>query len=666
MKIAIPILAFVNILLACPTTFAQVVADDSLNTIVTGVGSYLITGGTTTGANQNLFHSFEDFSLAPGDNAVFDLTASPQVENVFSRVTGNNPSDINGTLALSGANANLYLLNPAGIILGPTAQLNLPASFIATTADSLIFENDFIFSASDPQTPPLLTVNAPIGLQMGANSGAISVNGVGHTLAKIDTTGQPSEFAPHVQLGPTTGLQVAPGQTLALVGNGVTLNDGVVTAPSGNLEIGGVAPGEQVDISNTATGIALNYDSVATFQDVSLQQHSLANVSGVAVQTNLLSPVHTFTGESGQLQLAGRQVSLTETSLLLGQNGFAATQPGGSIHVSASEQLLISGSDSSSLVSSGIVGENLGLTTNGDLQLTAQDLTMEGGGLITNATYSAADGGQIDANVSNQLTILGFNTQSPLISSSITSGSVAAGTAGDVNISAHDVSLLEGGSITSINVDIGAGGDVTIEADTINLSGRVSSTQVPSTISSSNFGSGNAGSLTIDTRLLDMQNTSTISATSAGDGVAGNITINATERIALSSPVTELENTSISSAVIIPSLLERQLFNLDPVSDGDAGTVTITTPILEMNGPSTISVQNLGTGDAGVASIQANQVILRDNATIKGRTLAGEIGNISLDVSDFLLLRNGSSITTESPGVGNGEILQFRPQHSLL
>ncbi|MBT9313485.1 two-partner secretion domain-containing protein [Leptothoe kymatousa] len=655
MKIAILILACVKVLLACPATFAQVVADDSVNTVVTGGGTYLITGGTTTGTAPSLFHSFETFSLSTGDTAVFDLTTSPQVENVFSRVTGGNPSEINGTLTLSGANANLYLLNPAGIVFGPTAQLLLPASFVATTADGLMFENDFVFSASDPQTLPLLTVNTPIGLQMGANAGAVSVNGVGHTLAKLDATGQPFEGAPHVQLGPTTGLQVAPGQTLALVGNGVTLTGGVVTAPSGNLEIGAVAPGEQVAIATTPTGIDLNYDSVNTFQDVSLQQQSLANVSGVAVQINPFLPIHTFTSHQGQLQVAGRQVSLTETSLLLGQNGVAATQPGGPIQVNASEQLLISGSDGSSLVSSGIVGENLGLTLNGDVQLTASDLAVENGGLVTNTTYSTADGGQIDVQVDNQLTIAGFNSQAPRVSSTITSAAFAAGSGGDVNISARDFSLLAGGSATSLNFATGTGGDVTIGADTVLLSGRVSSTQVPSTISSSNFGLGNAGNLTIDTRLLNMQDTSAIGATSSGDGAAGNITINATERIDLSAPITGLPvTTSISSSTIVPNLSEQQLLNLSAVPNGDAGSVIITTPVLEMTGPSSISAQNLGTGDAGVVSIQADRMLLQDNAVIKGRTVAGEIGNITLTVADFLLLRNGSNITTESPGIGNG------------
>lgn len=111
-------------------------APDGTNTMVTPAGNtYTITGGTQAGTN--LFHSFQQFGLTSGEAANF--IANPAVQNVLGRVTGGNPSTINGLIQLTGSNANLYLMNPAGIVFGANASLNVPASFTATTATAIGF-----------------------------------------------------------------------------------------------------------------------------------------------------------------------------------------------------------------------------------------------------------------------------------------------------------------------------------------------------------------------------------------------------------------------------------------------------------------------------------------------------------------------------------------------
>ena len=158
-------------------TSAQIVPDNSLgneNSVVTpnvnirGINSDRIDGGAVRGSN--LFHSFQEFNIREGRGAYF--SNPDNIVNILTRVTGGNISQILGTLGVLG-NANLFLINPNGIVFGPNARLDVGGSFFATTADGILFENGFEFAASNPEAPPLLTINMPLGLNIRENPGAI-------------------------------------------------------------------------------------------------------------------------------------------------------------------------------------------------------------------------------------------------------------------------------------------------------------------------------------------------------------------------------------------------------------------------------------------------------------------------------------------------------------
>ncbi|MEM9806793.1 MAG: CHAT domain-containing protein [Cyanobacteria bacterium P01_D01_bin.56] len=123
------------------TTQAQTVitpTNDGTGTLVNQTGPNVnIEAGSRTGSN--LFHSFSTFQLTPGTTANF-LT-NPSTERIFARITSSNGTFIDGRLRIIGAPANLYLLNPNGIIFGPNATLALPADLTATTADRINFDN---------------------------------------------------------------------------------------------------------------------------------------------------------------------------------------------------------------------------------------------------------------------------------------------------------------------------------------------------------------------------------------------------------------------------------------------------------------------------------------------------------------------------------------------
>ncbi|MEG4205884.1 filamentous hemagglutinin N-terminal domain-containing protein, partial [Microcoleus sp. Pol7_A1] len=200
-------------------TFAQaqpiVPAADGTGTAVTRSGNrYDINGGSLSGDGANLFHSFGQFGLNEGQIANF-LTNSA-IQNILARIAGGDASLINGLITVTGGNSNLFLINPAGIVFGPNASLNVPAAFTATTATGVGFGSNW-FNAAGPNSFSAL-VGTPNGFYFGAGVPGSIVN--------------------------AGNLAVTPGQNLALLG-GTVVSTGQLSAPGGQITVAAV-PGSQV------------------------------------------------------------------------------------------------------------------------------------------------------------------------------------------------------------------------------------------------------------------------------------------------------------------------------------------------------------------------------------------------------------------------------------
>jgi filamentous hemagglutinin family protein len=124
---------------------ADIVTDGTVGPAQTLTGpAFVIPEDLGSRAGENLFHSFHTFDINAGEQVTF--TGSSSIANVISRVTGGQQSSINGLLRSTVGQADFYLINPAGIVMGANAQIDVPASFYVSTADQLNFPDGSVVS----------------------------------------------------------------------------------------------------------------------------------------------------------------------------------------------------------------------------------------------------------------------------------------------------------------------------------------------------------------------------------------------------------------------------------------------------------------------------------------------------------------------------------------
>jgi filamentous hemagglutinin family protein len=626
------LLGLIGVILTAPVA-AQIVPDGSVGTTVTpdvmvnGVMSEVIDGGTVKGAN--LFHSFSEFNIQTGRGAYF--TNPEGITNIFSRITGANPSNINGILGVLG-NANLFLLNPNGIIFGPNARLDLNGSFLASTASSINFADGVEFSATNPKSSPLLTVSVPVGLQMGQNSAPLTVQGTGHRM-----TG--GIWTPLDRNNNPIGLQVGVGHTLALMGNGVNSSGGVVTTNGGgHLEVGSVSAGS-IGLNPTGQGWVGDYSAVSQFNDIHLARQSLLDASG----------------SNSSIQIQGQNISLSEGSAAIIQN--LGTQTSGGMTVRATGNLKLTGNTSDGQSGSLLQLENLGAGQTGDLTLSAAQLFVQNGARIVAQTFTQAPGSNLRVDVAGDIDINGVASSNPRIFSIILSMTLNSGNGGNMTVSANNLRLLNGGSLASSAIQgSGQAGMVRVTAaDSIEIAGNNPITLAPSTINSATLDSGNANNVFINTSRLVVRDGASIGSNTVSKGSASSVTINASQSVEVTGRAAgSSEPSRIVSTAEIVDPATQAAYGLPPIPSGNAGSLTINTPSLRVTDGAIVSVKNDGPGQAGDIQINASSMVLDTQGRITASTASGNGGDIRLNLQDNLQMRHNSLISATAAGAGNG------------
>lgn len=652
MKQSIYLLCIVNWITFCGlattnSTQAQIVPDTTLpsnSSVVTQSKVSTITEGTLFG--NNLFHSFEQFSVPTGFTAYFNNVSG--IQNIISRVTGSSISNIDGLIRTNNT-ANLFLLNPNGIIFGPNASLNIGGSMIATTASAIKFADGTQFNAKDSQTTPLLTVSVPIGLQFGANNGGnILVRG--------------SELA------------VQPSKTLALVGGDISIEGGVLatlggtnlSAPGGSIELGSVGENSEVKVTPTSLGWILGYEGVQNFKDIQLSQIAFVSSSGVG---------------GGNIQLSGKRVTLTNGSQIeaVNQGGVSS----GLFSVNASESVELRGTG---ITVDGEYGSALNAGTQSaesaaNLKISTGKLIVKDGAYILNSTYADGAGGTLTVTASDSVEL----TKSPTTNISTglfsTVAKEARGNSGDLTVKTKQLIVRGGAVVTTETSGQGQAGTLTVIAsDLVDLSGI---SPLDNKIVSGLFttteekATGAGGNLTLATRRLIVRDGAQIATATRGQGRAGQLMVNASESVELSgiapgsggSPsglLTDVQGGATGMGGDL-TLDTRRLIVQDgarvstaTLGRGSGGTLTIgASESVEVIGfdvgrsRSILTAQSRSAGNAGDLIIKTGQLIVADGAEVSASTTrAGDAGNVMINTGK-LVVRNGAQVTVGSQGTGS-------------
>jgi filamentous hemagglutinin family protein len=590
-----------------------------------------IEGGAIRGAN--LFHSFAEFNIGAGREVYF---ANPTgIENILTRVTGSTRSELLGTLGVAG-NANLFLINPNGIVFGSNARLDVRGSFLASTASSFQFADGTEFSAANPQAPPLLRINVPMGLQFGTGAGAIATN---------------------VNLNPNpVSLNVDSGKTLALLGGDLRLEGGsILQAPEGRIELGSVGDNSFVSFTPTPGGFVLGYEGVQNFGDIQVLGRERA------------ATVSTAGSSGGNIQVQSRKLTLDGIAVIEADTQGAGA--GGTVTIRASETIDLNGISPNSDASNRISTVTSGTGNAGNVRIETGRLTIRNGAAVgTTTTQSAGNAGDISINATQSVEMSG--------NSGIVAGSNGGtGDAGNVTIDTGQL-ILGDGIIATFSSGAGKAGNVTINAtQSVELNGAYRG------IAAGSSETGDAGNVTINTGRLMVSNGARVGAFTNRDGNAGNIIVNAGESVELIG--TSTDGGSQSSLVVVSSgagnagnvrintgrLIVRDGAGVfaGTFSNGNAGNITIDAPeSVELIGTST-NRQNISfllagstsVGNAGNVTIQTGRLIARDGGLISASTIGnGDAGNITIDAAESVELINTSLVAVTT--LGNGDAGNIR------
>ena len=684
-----------------PTTGAG-----SLGTTVTSTGHTLqITGGTRPDNGTNLFHSFDQFNVGRPDTAQFlNTTPSLHTFNILGRVTGGTPSSIFGTIdTMSYPGVNLFLMNPAGIVFGPNATLNVGGSVAFTTADYLRLakaegSHAGIFHAETTSTS--LLTSAPVAAFgfLGSNPAAIAVQG--------------------------SVLEMQPGQSISLVGgnqgftstdpgtgstasvpNGVTVTDGTLVAENGQVHIVSVASSGEILAGTLDQTPNIKGQSFGALGTIQISQQSAINTSGegggtilirggrlivddstISANTKTVGPnTGPYVGPFGAgIDIHVAQDAIIDNGAIIETNavGPVAHDHGfGGVRITANHIEISGGpktfaaleADPETIPFAGIrsnVEPGSTAARSGDISLHAASILIKDIGQIETQTASAGNAGHITLKTSGNIDLnLGLATSESKGSS---------GHAGNITFSSSqgNVNLTNFASVTSQTIhSSGNAGNIKIDAP----QGDILLTD-SSTVFNSNAarGTGTLGDIQITAHNLDLRSESAIGGDNLNTQVAGNIVITLDGRLTLAGGSfinTGALGPAAAADLIIrtPDILitgENSSLFTGTISSGDGGRLRLFTDNLQLADGGTLSSRSsigrltgregeIPSGSGGVISIQGftspGTAVTIDGpgsgivTTTEGTASGGEI-NLS---AQSLTMTNRATITASSTGPGN-------------
>ncbi|MCP4693170.1 MAG: filamentous hemagglutinin N-terminal domain-containing protein, partial [Desulfobacterales bacterium] len=574
-------------------------------------------------AGDNLFHSFHEFSLVNEEIATFRGPAS--VENIISRVTGGAGSSIDGTIRSTIPEANIYLLNPAGVIFGENASLDIGGSFHVSTADYLrMGENDRFYSR--PTAGEVLVSAAPTAFGfLDSDVGEIKLTG------KEDS-----------RTNAPTRLIVPADQTISLVGgdidisrlgdaykdeNGEEVISGGLTAPGGRVDIASVkSPGE---VAFTDAGLDV---TSATLGNITITDGSVIDVSG---------------NGSGNVFIRGGEFFLGGGSVIAADS----TDPVDPTETNA----------------------------NGVIDIMADVVKVEDSDIFSDAKGSGK-GGDIKIVGTESVTVKGISRVFADATNTNQDEDKIVGDAGSLEIFTTRLSIENGGKVSSETSGRGQGGNITLRAsESIHLSGDGSTIYGGAKGTTEN--AGDAGAITMETKSLSLANGAIINSdTKYGGGAGGSIIIRGYEGEGHCAELVKVDNSQIYAGAIngefegkgqggIVDIRANRIAltnggSVDAISKGkgNAGAIIIeANDSIRLDGQSEITTTAENEGNAGEINLRTSDLFLDHGSVVTSEsesesTHAGKAGKITVIAGDSVELFAGGRLTTQAAGAGGGQI----------
>ncbi len=594
---------------------------------------YSITSDLGRQSGNNLFHSFGQFNLSQGESATFSGPAG--ISNIIGRVTGGSASGIDGTLRSTIPAANLYLINPAGLVFGPHAALDVGGSFYASSASYVKLADGSRFDALASPAGVLSAASPAAFGFLGDHPVGIAVNG--------------------------SQLRVGNGQQLVLVGGALDVDgqgSGVLAAPGGKIGLYSVAGEGELGLSDA------NGSMPSRYGDVHIQ-------GGANILAN---------GSNGTILIRAGQLEVADSSLLAQNAG-----SGGGIRIRASDSVVLDGAllqsatdstaqggtieiETGRLVAanqSGIDSSTFGRGDGGQISLKLGDLTLTQGSRISNfvAEDSTGHGGNTAIHASGTMLVSGRSSSGRL--SAVHNNSYGGSDAGLLEIDASRLSV-SGGSLQAATTDIGRAGTIRIRAGELNIDAN-------GAVYAGTEGRGDGGLVTVDAASVILSGGGAISGQAIGGGRAGEIsirtgTLDLSDGGAISNRTYYFQrgggdiNVTATESVHIRGRGEGLSSSpgSDEVSTGIfsfTGNISVATPeltVLDSGGISTRTWNNLRSGNL---SVETDRLSLLDGGHLSADAIGhsgyhGGAGNVTINARESILI-SGVAISRRS-GIQSG------------
>ncbi|MBF0451099.1 MAG: CHAT domain-containing protein [Candidatus Magnetomorum sp.] len=543
--------------------YAEAIFDGTMQASTEGEvlsGNFEITEEQGVTSGNNLFHSFSKFNINADETATF--TGSDHIQNIISRVTGLEKSFINGRLISQIPDANFYLLNPAGIVFGKNATVDVKGSFHVSTADYIVLNKEETFDINSSE--PILSTTPP-------QTFGFLYKKDGEAIGKIEI------------IGNKNGFKFSTGKTMSFIGGVIDIKGSDLFSPGGRINIVGVQSSGEITLLDSG---------IESTDNITPGMITISDTSNIVVS-----------GEcSGDIFVKGGDFFLKTISKL---TGITQSGDGGIINIDVNQMEVY---DQSGIQTSVSMFEN---GNAGNINIQAKNIVFNNFSSISAQTYGAGKAGDITIETSEDITFDG--------SVEIFSDTNSSGDAGNILLKAANIFFLNGSGLGSQTKDSGNGGNISLYA---NQSIQFMGTDYfgnPSDITTYSTSIGNAGNMYINTPYLLMKDGSKLYANAKNKGNGGNIFINYE---IIDGVLTKLntDNAFIELSGVNPHGENVQGFNTCISSQseqgGKAGDIYINTNAISIKEGAYISNTTYGDGDSGMIHISSNSLQMNGKASV--------------------------------------------------